>query len=611
MDIPSFLRMYPPFEELEEERLSNVVRHTHIEFFPAGQVILQQSGEPARFLYVVRTGAVELIDEDQVVDQLGEGEVFGHPSMLSGLGPSFTVRAHEDALCYLIDQETAEEIMKTQPGLAFLSASLRRRMIRAVEGIDPEKVDPWKTPVRALIRRPPISAPPTFTVREAAELMTRQKVSSLLVQRPAGWGIVTDRDLRSRILALGRSPDTIIGEILSFPAFTVDAATIVAEVIALMLELGVHHIPVVDEDGQIIGVVTHTDLMALEQKTPFLLKSAIERAPDELTAVEAALGLGKTVCSLVEANVDPIDIGHVVAVAIDSLTKRLVELGIRRFGDPPCKWAWLALGSEARREQALLTDQDNALAYDPGEAAADAVDPYFEKLANHVNVHLEQAGIPRCRAGVIAANREWRGSVAEWAFRFKRWMTDPGRVGSAFTGIAFDYRSVAGPLDVEQALDELIRTAPREPQFLRHLGRGAVESKPPTGFLKDAVVEAKGKSAGTLDVKHGGITLITNLARVYAVSAGFTENRTVSRLREAVTVGHIEEETRQGLEESFRLMWQIRLEHQTRQVRGGLPPDDLVDPRALGPLTRQGLKEAFRMIERAQDALATELGLRR
>lgn len=611
MDIPSFLRTYPPFDELDDERLRQVVEHTHIEFYGGGELILHAGGEPAGFLYVVRTGAVELIDEEQVLDLLSEGEVFGHTSLLSRMSPMVSVRANEDSICYLVDREVAEEILGTHSGLAFLSSTLRRRVVRALEGIDPAAVDPWQTPVGTLVRRPPVMAPVVSSIREAAELMTRERVSSLLVERANGFGILTDRDLRSRVLALGRSPDTVISEVLTSPVVTVAAETMVAEVIALMFERGVHHVPVVDAAGQVLGIVTDTDLMGLEQKTPFALKADIERATDALAVTEAARELPETVCALVEANVDPIEVGHVVAVAIDTLTRRLLELGIRKLGNPPCPWSWLALGSEARGEQALFTDQDNALVLDVGDTPLGAVDPYFEKLATFVNEHLENAGIPRCRAGVIASNHEWRDTAREWEFRFQRWMRDPGRMGSAFSGIAFDYRPVAGPFEVQSVLDDVIRTAPTQPEFIRHLGRLAIGSRPPTGFTKDAVLESKGRSTRTLDVKRGGITPITNIARVRAVMAGLTENRTLRRLHEVAALGRMDEDRRRGLEESFRLLWQIRLEHQTRQLREGRSPDDLVDPGSLGPLTRQGLKEAFRLIEREQDALGTELGIRR
>ncbi|MBI2237224.1 MAG: CBS domain-containing protein, partial [Actinobacteria bacterium] len=437
MDIPTFLRRYPPFDVLDEETLGRVVRQTRIEFFPENEVILRQGGDPAQFLYVVRTGAVELLDEGRVLDLLGEGEIFGHASLLSGMAPTFTVRTQEDTLCYLIEPDAAAEILKSGSGLAFLSASLRRRVVRAIEGQEPEDVDPRRVMVGTMVRRPPVTCAPVATVREAAEIMAGQKVSSLLIPRGDGLGILTDRDLRSRVLAVGRSPDTIVGEVMSYPAVTVPADTLVEEVILLMLERGVHHLPVIDEWGKVLGVVTDTDLMGLERKSPFALKSAIERARDEESVVAAGRELQGTVCALVDANVDPIHIGHVVAVTIDELTRKLLELGVSRLGDPPAPWAWLSLGSEARHEQALLTDQDHMLAYEPKELPLDIVDPYFERLAEGVTAGLEAAGIPRCSAGVIAVNREWRRPVAEWIFQFRSWIDDAGRMGTNLTSIAF------------------------------------------------------------------------------------------------------------------------------------------------------------------------------
>jgi CBS domain-containing protein len=610
VDIPSFLQGYPPFDELEPDKLADVVRHTHIEFFPAGTMILQQAGEPSRYLYIVRTGAVEVLDATLITDFLGEGEVFGHFSLLSGMGPAFSIRASEDAICYLVDLEIAEEVMGTRGGLSFLSATLRRRETRALDGSEIRVSDPLQMPVSTLVRRPPMMVPVITSVREAAELMTTEHVTAVLVERVDGYGIVTDRDMRARVLAPGRSADTALGEVLTSPVVMVDEQVSVAKVMSLMLENGIHHVPVTADGGRVIGLVTDADLIGLEQITPFVLKNDIERSirVDEAVAVTSRLPMAVT--GLIETNVDPLDIAHAVAVVIDSLTRRLLELGIRKFGDPPCRWCWLALGSEARQEQALLTDQDNALVIAPRGTYEEA-DPYFERLAAFVNDHLQEAGFQKCRAGVIASNPEWRGTLDMWKNRIHGWITEPSRVGSAFTGIAFDYRQVTGSLEARSALDDVIRSAADDPQFIRHMARLAVDGRPPTGFLKDAVVGPRGISTVTLDVKHSGIALITNLARVYAVSAGLSENRTLMRLEVAAAAGRISQETRRGLEESFRLLWQTRLEHQAGRVLEGAPPDDLVDPRMIGSVTRQALKEGFRVIERAQDALVAELGLRR
>lgn len=268
----------------------------------------------------------------------------------------------------------------------------------------------------------------------------------------------------------------------------------------------------------------------------------------------------------------------------------------------------MALGSEARHEQALATDQDHALAYDPGDQAEEDLDPYFASLAETVTSGLEEAGLPRCRGDAMAVHPTLRRSVSGWASQFKAWMQDPGVQGSILTSITFDYRRIAGPLDIEGSLDQLIRQAPTHyPEFIRHLAWRALDLSPPTGFFRDLVLEAKGEHAGRLDVKHGGIMIITNLARARALRTGRTEKRTLERLRAAVASGQIDEETRASLEEAFRLLWQIRLEHQANQVRAGEPPDDFVDPVSLGPIARRGLKEAFRMIRKEQRALSAQL----
>lgn len=613
MDIPSFLRMYPPFDELDDERLAEVVGHTHIEFFPAGAVIQHRAGAPSAFLYIVRTGSVEAVEGELVADVLGEGELFGFVSLFTGLEPAFTLRAAEDTICYLIDRDVALEVMSTRRGLAFLAGSLRRREVSVLDGPEREVADAWQTHVSALVRRAPLVVPVGSTIREAAELMARERVSSVLVgvDEEGGMGIVTDRDLRAKVVAAGRSPDTPTAEIMTTPVFAMPSETTAAQMLTQMYERGIHHVPVVGSDGDLVGMVTDTDLLGLEQRTPFIVKSELERSASIEGAIQVAARLPEMFVSLVQAHVDPLDIAHAVAVTIDTLTTRLLELAIDDLGEPPCPWAWLALGSEARQEQGLATDQDNAFVVECEEGEFPDVDRYFQRLTTVVNDGIERAGIPRCSAGVVASNPEWRGTLATWEERFWGWIRDPARTGRAFVGIAFDYRRVTGPLDVDPVLDDVIRRSAKEDQFVRQLAKLAVDSRPPVGILKDAIVHPKGTRVRALDVKQGGIAPITNLARVLAVESGVVENRTLRRLRAAADVGRLERETREGLEEAFDLLWQIRVERQARAVEEGEVPDDSVRPEWLGPLTRQALREAFQMIDRAQERLAAGLGLRR
>jgi CBS domain-containing protein len=608
VDVAAFLARHPPFDSLDPVRLREMAGSVLIEFFPSGTTILEQGGPAAGYLYVVRSGAVEVLEDGRLVDLAVEGEALGALSLISGLGPTATVRAHEDTLCYLIEPAAAARTLATGAGLSVIGGALRRLSLGADH--DTARLDLGPVRVGSLIRRPPVTFPGDGSVAEAAEAMTRDRISSLLVPWQGSFGILTDRDLRSRVLAAGRPRESKVAEVMTFPARTVQTEAMAGEVLLAMLEGGFHHFPVLEGDGRLAGVVTDTDLMGLARQSPFALKSAIERSPDEASAVAAAKLLPETAASLVEAGVDPVDIGHVVGVTIDALTQRFIDFALAGSGDPPGPWAWLALGSQARHEQALGTDQDHALAYEPTSQVDPDVDSYFSVIAEAVTSGLEASGIPRCRGDAMAVHPALRRPLPDWIDQFKSWMNDPGTESSVLTSITFDYRRIAGALDVEHPLDDLIRTAPAHyPQFLRHLARRALDFRPPTGFFRDFVVEHRGDHAGRLDVKHGGIMIITSLARAWAVMDGRTEKRTLDRLRGAVASGRIDEETRRALEEAFRLLWRVRLEHQAALVGAGGVPDDFVDPASLGPIARRGLKEAFRIIAREQRSLSVELDL--
>jgi CBS domain-containing protein len=607
MDIAAFLARHPPFDTLDPDRLDDLAERVKTEHLPAGTTVLQQSGEPSRFLYVVRSGAVEILDDGHLVDLIGEGEVFGAWSLLGGFSPTATVRAHEDTTCYLIAPDDAKEVFGTTSGMTFVVSSLRRGLVGISGDGDSAAADRYRS-VGSLVRRPAVTCVPDITVAQAAELMTREHVSSLLVLREDGLGILTDRDL-TKVLAMHRSAETPVGEVMTFPAGAAQEETMAGEVLLDMLEGGFHHAPVLDAGGRPIGVVTDADLLGLGNNAPFAMKSAIERAADRDGAVEAARGLPDVVCSLVDMSMDPVDVGHVVGFTIDALTRRLISLAIERSGSPPVPWAWLALGSAARQEQALHTDQDHALAYDLQGHTREEVDPYFADLAEFVTAGLEDAGILRCDGDAMAANSALRKSIEGWTDAYKGWMTDPGVEGSVLLSIIFDYRRVMGPLDAEGPLDVLLRSCKRFPNFLHHLSQRALDQKPPTGFLKDLVVESKGEHAGRLDVKHKGIAIVGNLARAASIGAGLTEKRTIGRLHAASDAGAIDEETRDELEEAFRFLWGVRLKHQVARFRAGAPLDDFVDPAELGPVTRLTLKEAFKVIARAQKGLAADLGV--
>jgi len=233
-------------------------------------------------------------------------------------------------------------------------------------------------------------------------------VAQQLIPTPDGLGILTDRDLRSRVLAQGRGPGTPIAEVMTPAATTIRSTTLSGDALLRMLEGGFHHFPVLAEDGSLLGVVTDTDLMGVGRDTPFAVKAAIERADDAAGVSTAGRAIPAVVASLMDASADPVDVGRVVALIVDAMTRRFLEQGIDDLGDPPTAWSWLALGSAARHEQAIATDQDHAMAYRLDGEPPEEVDAYFARLAEFVSAGLEEGGIPRCRAEAMATNAACR-----------------------------------------------------------------------------------------------------------------------------------------------------------------------------------------------------------
>jgi CBS domain-containing protein len=614
--ITGFLRRFPPFDVLADEDLDRIASCVEIEYFPAGSMILLHGAAPSTRMYVVRKGAVELLDRGRSFDVLTTGEVFGHPSLLSGLPVSSDVRALEDTICYLIEAESAEAIFSSTGGLRFLSLSLLRRRERVVESVQLSGALPQV--VGSLMHRDPVDCTADLPIRDAVERMAAARISSLLVvDGHETVGILTDRDIRSRIVAPGISTDAPVRTVMSAPVITVDSTTPVDEVLLVMLEHGIHHLPVVDAERNTLGVVTDTDLLGLERMRAFQLRSAVEKAGSRGDAVAEARRLPELVLALELGDMDPVHIGRAVSITLDSLTRRLVQFAIDDLGDPPVTWAWLALGSQARREQGLITDQDHALAFDEGDHPdpipqddLGSVDDYFRALATSVGDGLEAAGVPRCRGGVMAENDLWRMSDRSWAKRFPEAIRDPGLGGRVFTSIALDYRRIAGSLEIEPTLDAAIRGLPESPQAVRRIASGALTMRPPTGFFGDLVLHGTGRDANTFDVKHGGIVPVTNLARAYAVCRGLVLEGTIERLRGAASRGFLDRDHADALEDAFRLLWRIRLRHQAEAVEEGIAVDDHVDPRSLTPVTRRALKQAFREVAHAQRRLANELGIR-
>ena len=609
-DVVDFLRAHPPFDALEVTDVERVAASAEVEFFLAGTIIFAKSAGPIEHLRVVRTGIVEIALDEVVLDELGPGELFGHASMLSGLPPGFAARAQEDTLCYRIPEETARAVLARPESVRFVARSLLEVRAHATAALAPRQLAPDRAsqPVAALIRDPPLVCSPETSIREAATRMAAAPATSIVVELSDSLGIVTDRDLRSRVIAAGVSFDAPVSTVMSAPAYTVAPDRLGGDVLLEMLDRGVRHFPVISAEREVIGVVEAVDLLAVEALSSFYLRRAIARAEGVEDLVRAAQGLRPAVVALHEARVAAARIAAIYSVVLDALTRRLIELTIAASGERPAEFSWLALGSQSRREAVPGSDADSAIVW-YGDAPEETVRPYLHALAVQVTAGLDACGIRVDSHGATAADVLFVRSLESWRKVALSWIERPTREQALIlVSVLVDSRPVWG-IHSGAPVSDTFRAATSRPELLHLLARFALTHRPPTGFLRGLVVEHDGEHRGRLDLKRGGLLPVVDLARWAGMAARVTSASTLERLHAAGEAGTLPAAEVHTLEDAFELFTELRMEHQVEQLRAGLEPDDYVHPDELSALTRSYLKEAFRAVASVQKRIAAELNL--
>jgi CBS domain-containing protein len=595
----AFLRAHPPFDALDDAELAALAAAAEPESYPDGAAILVEGGGPPAHVRVVRHGGVELVHGGRVLDLLGPGDLFGHAAMLSGLPVGFTAVARGAVGCLRLPAAAVRPVLGRPSGLRYVTRSL---LVTTGLAVGP---DPTQRPARDLLRGPPCSVRPDLPIREAARRMTERGASAVVVPLDGGRvGILTDRDLRT-VIADGVDPAAPTSAAMTAPAWTVAADRLGGEVLLDMLDRGVRHVPVLGAAGEVLGVLADLDVVAASTRSSFGLRAAIARATSVPELVAAAAGLGPAVVALHDARVDAADIAGIHSVVVDALTRRLIELVAP--GPPTRPLTWLALGSLARREAVPSSDVDSALVWAGAEGDAAAAG-YARDLAAKVLDGMAAAGFRADANGAVATNPRFARSEQAWAAAVRGWLDDPTQARAPIlVSLVADGRPVWGVSASGAAVPDLFRDARRHPDVLRLLARYALAHRPPTGFLRDFLVEHSGRRRGVLDLKRGGLVPIVDLARWAGMAAGVASASTPARLRAAAAAGTLDADAAATLEEAFHLVLGLRLGHQVEQLRAGLAPDDLVRPADLGVVTRASLREAFRAVAAVQRRISAEL----
>jgi len=584
-----FLSRYEPFKELDPEERERIAAVMTTRRVAKGEVVLVEGGEVGQELYVVTKGTFDLEHQGVTIAVMDRGRMFGHPTLLTGEPPEFTTRALEDAAVYCIPPDVGLEVLGRPAGVRFVARGLRARLIDAARTMR-ALPDVRTRTVASLLHHPPVFCAPETSIADAASLMAAQHVTALLVEARDGLGIVTDVDLRDKVVAQRASVEGPVSSIMSRPVHTVPLDTLAPEASIAMIEAGVNHLPVVDEQGRVAGVLSASSLMSLDSLSPFALRHAILHARSADEVATASAQVPRLFVDLLDAHLDAAALMRILTLLNDAQATRLLELFAEEHGEPPVPYSWLAFGSAARGELTLASDQDNGLAF------ANTEDPevrdYFRRMALAVNGGLERCGFVADPHGVVASRDEWRLSFSQWRGRFADCLRgiDLDRLVTA--AIIFDMRQVAGQLVIVPPLQTIVRQAPRFDRFLNGLSNLATDIRMPLGLGR--------RVAGQVDVKKKALLPIQNLARYYALFSGFTAVTTLERLlavEEAQVHGC---ESAPRLRDAFASLSDLRLSQHASAVREGRAPDDLIETAQLKPLIRASLQEALREVQAAQ-----------
>jgi CBS domain-containing protein len=620
-DIAEFLAGHDSFSGLDEAGLERLASRTEIEFFPAGTTIFPQGERPQGRIRVIRRGAVELLDQGTPVDLLGEGEMFGHPSVLSGQPTRYEARAREDSLIYSLAAEDVIPLMSRPSSLRFLARSLlSRSRPGSPSGIDAPGAEVARQSAASLVHRPPLIVEPGTTLRAAARKMEADETSAVLVRLDGGgFGIVTDRDLRSGVVVGRLSSEDPVSAAMTAPVFGVGADQTGADVMLTMLDHDIRHVPVFSSPSNVLGIIVGIDLIAAEARSPFVLRRAIARARNKDELRDAAAELRSTVVALHRAELTPFHVSDVVSAVTDALVRRMIELAIESQGPPPTEFAWMALGSHGRREPMPSSDVDSGMSWrdrpasDPltteprRQLASSQTTAYMQGIAASVADCIRVIGWRLDPHGVTASGSFSASSIEDWRRGIETWLRRPtdNKVLIAVS-ILLDGRVVYGTelgLDVKRLLFESGDRSVLERWMLRL----ALTAKPPTGFIRNLVVSASGRRDEALNIKDAGLLPIVNLARYVALVGDIPANHTLDRLRASGDLRILKATEIRVLEEAYELFSALRLEHQVRQLEQNHEPDDRLDPKELDPLTRRYLRDAFREVASVQRSLSAGL----
>ncbi|MDX1677187.1 DUF294 nucleotidyltransferase-like domain-containing protein [Arsukibacterium sp.] len=596
-EVTNFLAQTTPFDQLDPDQLSQLAASISVYYCQQGETVQLSAAR----LMIIRTGIFALYSDQQtLLTKLEQGDFYGYQLLLTGLSDNDSLVCEEDGLVYWLTADAFHQLRYQYKNIDIFFQRLFSRRLHQYKA--QQQNTRFTLKVSDIVHARKIAIDSEQSVQQAASLMTEKRVSSLLVEHDDKLiGIITDRDLRSRVLAVGLPAQTPVQQVMTAKPHTIDKHAYLFEAVQLMSRHNIHHLPVLDKQKS-YSMITATDIIRSQQDHPVYLIGEIHRQTSIDGLEQCATQISSLAITLGKQQVPAHEAGHIITTITDALTQRLIALAQLELGAAPCVFSWLAFGSQGRMDQSLNADQDNALLLEKeptGELAN-----YFASLADFVCQGLARCGITLCPGNIMASNPALRLSLKGWSGQFGKWVTSPTPEALLKASIFFDLRLIEGSRGLFNALQQDILARTRDNAlFLYHLAQTALQRTAPLSFLRNFILEHDGKQKKGLDLKKRGISLITDIVRVYALSAGISDVNTRQRLMQLANRGVMDSKDTQNLSDAFDMLAQLRWDKHQHDLIQGHDVTNLLDPNVLSGLQRHQLKDSLTVINDAQSSL--------
>jgi len=616
--ILDFLKGFPPFNALNHEQLFAIASEVKVLYLEKDTFLFKQNEDLHDSFYVVKDGAIGVFRGDKLVDECDEGDIFGLRALIRKDHYLLDAKAIEESIVYSISSKLLEDIIiNNKKANQFIIASFatntrnpysnedKGTLFANVAILKPEAST--FTEVQSVnYSKNPIVCGINTSIKEASLIMSQNKVGSIIItENKLPIGIITDKDLRNKV-ATGLHPiSEQVETIMSKPVMTFPENISVAEAQIAMLTYDISHLCITTDgtsNSDLIGILSEHDIIVIHGNNPSVLIKEIKRA----TSAESLKYIREKAQDLLKGYLKqsmPISfISKIISAINDAITKRVIDLSIAESSKaPPVSFAWLAIGSQGRKEQLLFTDQDNALVYEDSIEES-KTKTYFLKLAQSVNDKLAIVGFELCPANMMANNPKWCLSVSDWKSQFTNWITHPDQDKLMLCNIFFDYNLVYGNQNlVSQMSDSIFQAIDNYSIFLNFMGRNVLKNPPPLSFFRNFLVEDSGEHKDQFDIKLRAIMPLVDAARVLILSHNVKEfNSTIARYQKLVEL----EPQNKDLYESCIYAFRILLRFRTKQGLKNKDSGRYIDVKNLSKSNKLKLKGCFKPIKDIQELLS-------